>query len=401
MSAFEYLAIDSQGRKVSGTLDAEARSVAVRLLRDRGLSPVRLGLTQTRGATERPSAAKLTKRGAEDFCRELSNLLAAGIPMSRALGIICRQSKRRGAAVLRAIHDSVTGGATLAQAMSQSGGSFSHVQTAMVRAGEAGGFLDVVLAQIADFQSRERDLTGRVKSALAYPAVLALVSLVVMIYLLVYFIPKFTIMFNDLGGTLPVLTRGIVATSDLLIHRGPYLLAAIIAAFFILRRVAKSPAGRLRMEHLLLRTPGFGLVVSRLALVRFSRMLGTLLAAGVPLVASLRVAHEALGNQVLGDAMRTAIDDVTRGRSLARSLQSCGQLFPLAVVETLAVAEEAGRLEKELIRLAGVYENELERQMRTLVTLAEPVLLFVMAGLVGTVVIGMLLPIFTLQELIK
>ncbi len=400
MSAFEYLAVDSQGRRISGTLQAEARPLAVKELRQRGLSPVRLGEIESTASTHRSAGKRLSKRGAEDFCRELSNLLAAGIPMSRALAILCRESKRRGAGVLRAIHDDVTGGGTLAQAMNHSG-SFSQVQIAMVRAGEAGGFLDVVLAQIADFQSRERDLAGRVKSALAYPAVLATVSTGVMIYLLVYFIPKFTVMFADLGGTLPALTRGIVAVSDLLIHRGAYVVIALVLAALLMRRLAKSPGGRLRMERVLLRTPGLGLVVSRLALVRFSRMLGTLLAAGVPLVASLRVAREALGNEVLSDAMRIATEDVTRGRGLARSLQGCGQLFPLSVVETLAVAEEAGRLEKELIRLAGVYEFELERQMRTLVAMAEPLLLFVMAGLVGTVVIGMLLPIFTLQDLIK
>ena len=145
----------------------------------------------------------------------------------------------------------------------------------------------------------------------------------------------------------------------------------------------------------------YTVVMSRLALVRFSRMLGTLLAAGVPLVASLRVASEALGNRVLSNAMTTAIEDVVRGRSLARSLQSCGRLFPLSVIETLAVAEEAGRLDKELIRLAEVHEHELDRQLRTLVAMVEPLMLMVMAGLVGTIVIGMLLPIFSLQELIR
>jgi type II secretory pathway component PulF len=271
----------------------------------------------------------------------------------------------------------------------------------MVRAGEAGGFLDVVLAQIADFQARERDLGGRIKNALAYPAVLAVVATGVMVVMLTYFIPKFSTMFEDMGGSLPALTRWIVAASDLLIHRGLYLLAGLIVAIMLIRRGIKSPGGRMRVERLMLRMPGIGLVVSRLALVRFSRMLGTLLAAGVPLVASLRVAAEALGNQVLSQAMHTAIEDVVRGRSLARSLQGCGQLFPLSVTETLAVAEEAGRLDKELIRLAGVYEFELDRQLRLMVALAEPAMLFVMAGLVGTIVIGMLLPIFSMQELIK
>ncbi|MBI1338116.1 MAG: hypothetical protein GC164_14315 [Phycisphaera sp.] len=401
MSAFEYLAIDTQGRKVTGTLDADARNAAVSQLRNKGLTPVRVGpLTRTQ-ITERPTGSKLTRRGAEDFCRELSNLLSAGISMSRALGILCRQTSRRGAGVIRSIHDKVTGGSTLADAMRQNTGSFTHVETAMVRAGESGGFLDVVLGQIADFQSRERDLGGRIKNALAYPMVLATVATGVMVLMLTYFIPKFSVMFNGLGGKLPALTRGIVAASDLLLHRGLFVLAVILVAVMVIRRSLKSPSGRLRMERLLLVLPGVGLVVSRLALVRFSRMLGTLLAAGVPMVSSLRVAAEALGNQELSQTMHKSIEEVVRGRSLARSLESCGRLFPLSVIETLAVAEEAGRLDKELIRLAGVYEQELDRQLRLLVSLAEPAMLFIMATLVGTIVIGMMLPIFSMQELIK
>jgi type II secretory pathway component PulF len=159
--------------------------------------------------------------------------------------------------------------------------------------------------------------------------------------------------------------------------------------------------GRRTMEGLLLRTPLFGTGMARFALVRFCRMLGTLAGAGVPLIAALRVAKEAIGNQVLADTVSSAIESVQRGNPLARSLERCRSLFPASVIEMICVAEESGRLDQELVRLAGAYEAELDRHLKMMVALAEPLLLFVMAVLVGTVVIGMLLPIFNLQELIR
>ncbi len=401
MASFAYMAVDAQGRKVQGTLDAEARPAAARLLRQRGLTPVSLAAAESVRPAAVQGARGLSRRAAEDFCRELANLLAAGIAMSRALAILVRQARPAHVATLQAIHDEVAGGESLATALRHAGGSFSAVQTAMVQAGETGGFLDVVLAQIAEFQSRERDLRGRIRSALAYPAVLATVAAGVLVFLLTYFIPKFSTMFAELGGQLPALTQAVVAVSQMVIRHGPVLAVLAVAGAMVFRHQMRRPAMRGRAQQALLACPGVGTVAARLALVRFTRMLGTLLGAGVGLVASLRVAREALGNPVLADAVGRGIDDVVGGRSLSGSLQACPQLFPPSVIATLAVAEEAGRLDQELLRLADVYDKELDRQLRLLVSLAEPLLLFLMAGLVGTVVIGMLLPIFSLQDLIR
>jgi type II secretory pathway component PulF len=400
MPSFRYVAVDVQGQKVAGVVEADARPAAVRQLRDRGLAPVEID--SATGADRKSAPRKtLSKRAAEDFCRELANLLGAGIPMSRALNVICRQSRSGASAVLESIHDDVTAGGTLADAMSDCAGSFSRVQIAMVHAGETGGFLDVVLLQIADFQNRERELKGRISSALAYPLVLAGVATAVLTFLLTYFIPKFKDMFSELGGSLPVLTRAIVGLSNIVLHRGPIALAVILLAVWLVRRYARSDAGRLRWQQTVLAAPGIGRIAARLALVRFTRMLGTLIASGVPLVAALRVSREAIGNEVLSEAMRNATEDVVRGKSLSRSLQSCPTLFPLGVTESLAVAEEAGRLDKELLRLADVHERELNTHLHVVVSMAEPLILFVMATLIGTIVIGMLLPIFSIQELIK
>ena len=200
---------------------------------------------------------------------------------------------------------------------------------------------------------------------------------------------------------MPGLTRAIVAISKFMTDYGPGILVVLAVLVLVLRRVLKSPAGQLAAQQATLRLPVIGKLAARFALVRFCRMLGTLLGAGVPLVASLRVAREAVGNRILADAVGQSIEQVQKGKGLARSLAGNSRLFPGSVIEMIAVAEESGRLDTELKRLATVNEEELDRQLRTAVALAEPILLFVMAAIVGTIVVGMLLPVFTLQEYIR
>jgi type II secretory pathway component PulF len=271
----------------------------------------------------------------------------------------------------------------------------------MVRAGEAGGFLHVVLQQIADFRTREQELKGKVKAALVYPCVLAVLACAVLIFLLTFFIPRFSTLFAQFGGNLPFLTQVIVGASKWLTHYGVFIAIALIIIGVTSKRALTSESGKRFIERMTLKAPLIGKLSARFALVRFARMLGTLVGAGVPLVASLRVAREALGNQTLADSISHAIEEVQRGTALSRSLSVNALLFPPSVIEMIAVAEETGRLDKELIRLSGAYEAELDRGLRMLVALAEPALLFIMAGLIGTVVVGMLLPVFNLQDLIK
>ena len=403
MAVFVYNALDSAGRRSAGTLTAENRGAALKQISTKGLRPVSVQEQQPAASRKAIFArsGRVSKASVEAFTRQLANLLAAGVPLSRALGILTREASQPAARRLwMVIRDDVLGGAPLAGALAKWPKSFPSVYVAMVRAGEMGGFLDAVLEQIAEFRSREQDLKGRVKAALIYPMVLAVLASGVLTFLLTYFIPRFSSIFAEFGGSLPLLTRMIIALSGLLMKYG--LAVALVAAVLIVgaRRVLSGEAGRRAFERGILRVPGLGDVIARFALVRFCRMLGTLLHAGVPLVTALRVAREAIGNQTLADAVSHAVEEVQRGSSLARSLAASAQLFPASAVEMVAVAEESGRLDKELIRLAASYEGELDRRLRMLVAVVEPALLFVMAGVVGTVVIGMLLPIFTLQELI-
>ena len=405
MPVYTYSAMDASGQSVSGSIPAQSRSAALSEISRKGLIPVKVD-EQTAAQRQAPvrtqNVGRVSATSAETFTRELSNLLSGGVSLSRALHILGREASQPAAKKQwQAIHDDVVGGMTLADAMSKWPLSFPAVHIAMVRAGETGGFLDVVLNQIADFRSRERDLKGRLKAAMVYPAILATLAVGVVIFLMIYFIPKFSGIFKGLDASLPTLTLAIIAVSNTLTQYGPVILVVLLVGGYVGYRWLGTEAGRRTFERWVLRIPAVGEILARFALVRFCRMLGTLLGAGVPLVGALKVARQAIGNQTLSDAVGQSVEEVQRGTSLARSLAACPVLFPSSVTEVIAVAEESGRLDQELNRLANTHENELDRRLRMLVAMAEPVMLFVMAAFVGTIVIGMLLPLFTLYEHVK
>ncbi|MBE7558280.1 type II secretion system F family protein [bacterium] len=271
----------------------------------------------------------------------------------------------------------------------------------MVAAGESGGFLDVVLNQIADFQMRERELRSRIISAMIYPAVLLCLAVAVLVFLLTFFIPRFQAIFAGFGAQLPLITRIILSASEVARHYGVLVVLVLVVGGFLARRVLETERGRRAWESLILRLPTFGRLSARFAMTRFCRMLGTLIGAGVPLVNSLSVARRSLGNQILVDAVTASIDRVKEGESLAASLADTPTLFPGSMIEMISVAEETGRLDSELVRLADAADSDLDRQLRMAVALAEPVMLFLLAGFIGTIFIGMVMPIFSLQDYIK
>ena len=278
---------------------------------------------------------------------------------------------------------------------------FPRVYVAMVEAGETGGFLDVVLAQIADFQAREKELKGKVMTALMYPAILLILAMGVLVFLLVFFIPRFQLVFQGFNAELPLITRIIVGVSDAVRNYGLFIGAGLVVGFISLRTWFRSEAGRRAWEGYILRVPTIGPLLAQFAMARFCRMLGTLLGAGVPLINALNVARRSIGNQILVDAVSDSIDRVKEGKALGKSLAQNRDLFPGAVVEMISVAEESGKLDAELLRIANVTEGDLDRQLKAVVALAEPVMLFVIAALIGTIFIGMVIPIFSLQDHIK
>ncbi|HEY8666262.1 MAG TPA: type II secretion system F family protein [Tepidisphaeraceae bacterium] len=407
MSVFSYIAIGKDGQRTSGTLSAESRAGAIAQIGRQGLHPLTVDEAKDAAAAAKkisgvtvPHAARVPARAVESFTRELANLLAGGVPLSRSLALLRREASNAAARQLWSeIHDDVVGGMPLGDALAKWPKNFSTVYVAMVRAGETGGFLEVVLSQIAEFRTREQDLIAKVKAAMIYPIILAILAVGVLIFLLTFFIPRFSGIFQQFGANLPELTLFIIAASNLVKHYGLFVAAGVLGAIVLLKRIVATEAGKRQLEVVMLSTPLLGQVIAHFALVRFARMLGTLIAAGVPLVSALRVAREAIGNQTLADTVTRAIEQVQRGLPLSRSLADSPRLFPPSVVEMVAVAEETARLDKELLRLAAAYEADLDRQLRMLVAIGEPLMLFIMAGIIGTVVVGMLLPVFNLQEL--
>lgn len=407
MTTFAYTAIGARGEKTSGTLSADSKAAALQQVVQKGLHPVSISEQGGKAAAAKAAAAvpkygRVPQKAVESFTRELANLLSGGVSLARALSLLKREAGTPAAKFLwGSVHDDVVGGTALADAVAKYPKNFSSVYVAMVRAGEAGGFLDVVLGQIADFRAREQDLKGKVKAAMVYPAVLAIVAVIVLVVLLTFFIPTFSKMFSDFGSELPALTQVVISMSDGVKHYGLFILGGLVVIGILLKRALATDSGRRRLEEIILGTPLLGKVIAHFALIRFCRMLGTLVGAGVSLVASLRVAREAIGNQTLSDTVSSAIEQVQRGQALSKALGESERLFPASVVETIAVAEETGRLDKELMRIATSFEGDLDRQLRMLVSVLEPLILLVMALLIGTVVISMLLPIFNLQDLMK
>ena len=421
MPRYSYKGLQRDGGLAEGLLEAGNRHEAMRQVENLGLKPIRLAEAADGGAAESARSddaaggeaaafwklslgrkGKITPRVLENFTRLLSSLLAAGVPFSRALVILYREATLPAAkAKWKEIHDLVIDGMSLSDAMARSPETFPRVYVAMVEAGETGGFLDVVLAQIADYQAREKDIKSKVVSALMYPAVLLVLAVGVLIFLMVFFIPRFQIVFKSFNADLPLLTQLIVQTSQIVRDYGLYVGGAVLVAAISLRSWFKSERGRRSWEGFVLRLPVVGPLLAQFAMARFTRMLGTLLGAGVALINALNVAQRSIGNQILVDAVSESIDRVKEGKGLAASLARNRALFPSAIIEMISVAEESGRLDAELLRIANVTEGDLERELKTAVALAEPVMLFLIAAFIGTIFIGMVYPIFSLTDHIK
>jgi len=412
---FSYRALKSDGKIAEGVLDAGSRPDALRQIETLGLRPVnvaeKIGAAKKNGSSA-PSAAgnisfkfeskKVSAKELENFTRLLSSLLAAGVPLSRALVILQKEaSSPASKAQWKQIHDYVVDGLSLADAMAKSPETFPRVYVAMVEAGEAGGFLDVVLAQIAEFQSREKELRSKVMTAMLYPCILLVLALVVLTVLLVFFIPKFQRVFASIHGSLPLITQLIIGASHLMRSYGLLVGAGLVGIFFLVRAWFTSEKGKRTWEGLVLKSPLVGPLIAQFAMARFCRMLGTLIGAGVPLVHGLNVARRSIGNQILVDAVSHSIERVQQGGRLGQSLGDCKALFSGSTLEMISVAEESGKLDGELVRIALVTEGDLDRNLKTAVAFAEPLMLFLIAGFIGIIFIGMLLPVLSMSEYIK
>ncbi|HOW68479.1 MAG TPA: type II secretion system F family protein, partial [Verrucomicrobiota bacterium] len=354
MPSFQYKALQSDGTVTEGQMEAGGRPEVFRQMESQGWKLISLSERKNgkpsvpKDSTGSPSSGwnlslgsskKISARTLENFTRLLSSLLAAGVPLSRALVILHKEASTPAAgAKWKEIHGLVVDGMSLADAMAKSPDTFPRVYVAMVEAGETGGFLDVVLSQIADFQSREKEMRAKVMTALLYPSILLVLALGVLTFLLVFFIPRFQSIFTGFGASLPWLTQLIVSTSEILRSYGLILVLGLGITGFLVRSWLVSPIGRRTWEGIILRIPSVGRLVAQYAMARFCRMLGTLLGAGVPLINGLNVARRSIGNQILVDAVANSIDRVKEGKPLGPSLAECRTLFNGSVLEMISVA---------------------------------------------------------------
>src|SRR5262249_11787816 len=321
MPLFQYRALQADGAVAEGQLEAAGRQEAFRQMEGLGLRPVSLAEKAAEAAEKGlalpaslssvsifKKSEKISARALENFTRLLSSLLAAGVPLSRALVILYREATGAANAKWKEIHDLVVDGMSLAEAMGKSPDTFPRVYVAMVQAGETGGFLDLVLAQIADFQAREKELRSKVMTAMLYPSILLVLAMGVLVFLLTFFIPRFQLVFAGFGAALPLPTQIVIGVSHVVRSYGLFVVLGVVISVLLVRNWFASENGRRTWESLVLRAPIVGPLVAQFAMARFCRMLGTLLGAGVPLVQALNVARKSIGNQILVDAVANSIE---------------------------------------------------------------------------------------------
>lgn len=398
MAEFTYEARAKTGAMNQGTLTANSEREAMAILDSRGLFPVRIQPVQSHAS--RRWGKKVKGRYLATMYSQLADLLHSGVPLLRSLEILERQSVQPAVTeVLREVRAEVADGTGLSEAMSQHPHVFNDLTVSMVKAGQEGGFLEDVLKRVADFTEHQEDLKSKVVGALAYPVFLAGVGFLVLNILIIFFVPRFETIFQRLKekDELPALTVGLMAVSNFMQTRGVFLLAAVIAGIWALRRWMRSPSGRLLTDGWKLRIPGAGSIFLNLAIARFSRILGTMLHNGIPILQALHIAKDSTGNRVLADAIERSAENVTGGETLAKPLAEC-KYFPRDVVEMVSVAEESNTLEKVLIDVANALEKRTGRQLELFVRLLEPVMLLFMALVVLLVVLGLLLPVFKMGQ---
>jgi general secretion pathway protein F/type IV pilus assembly protein PilC len=392
MPIFHYKARQINGQMTSGTLSAAAAHDAVVALVARNMFPVEVALQPAKASSHRKVSARILST----LYRQLADLLRAGVPLARCLEILAQQDSHP---VLREVMpqllNAVKDGSTLADAMAEYPNVFRDLVVSVIRAGEEGGFLEDALQRVAGFVEQQEELTARIQGALAYPGFLVATGLVVVLGMLIFFVPNFAPIFDRLAkeDKLPWLTQALIKASDTL--RGQAWGLAVL--FFLLvvgvSCLLRQPATIKWCDRNRLRLYGIGPVVRDLAIARFCRVLGTLLRNGVPILNSLRIAKDATGVAEITDAIATAAQRITAGRSLATPLSECRHFQP-EVLEMIAVGEQSNRLEHVLIDLADAIDRRTQRRIDLLVRLIEPSLLLVIALIVMLMVIGLLLPAF-------
>jgi general secretion pathway protein F/type IV pilus assembly protein PilC len=400
MPDFAYTGRDLKGQRVAGTVSAASELEAVSILAGNSVFPIEV--TAEKPKTGRGFGRRVRGQTMAMAYNQIAALLRSGVPLLRSLRVLREQTTNQVLKeVLGEVYSRVEDGESLADAMSRFPRVFSEMAVNMVRAGSEGGFLEDALDRVATFTEQQEDLKGRTMGALAYPMVLITVGVSVVSALIIFFVPKFAVIFERLRerGELPAVTEWLLWTSDTVRSWGIFiLLFAVILGILVRSRLA-TEQGRRMADLVKLRLPMLGGIFKSLAVARFCRVLGTLLTNGVPILKSLEISREAAGNRILSEAIEKASENISSGESLARPLAASGH-FPGAVVEMISVAEESNTLDDVLVNIADGLEKRTARRLDLMVRLLEPIMLLFLAGIVLMVVVALLLPVIKMSSTI-
>jgi type IV pilus assembly protein PilC len=409
MSMFAYEALDGGGKMVKGSIEAPSEDVIAEKLRDMGFYPLKITETKV-GVGEfdimalpglRLIAHRISFKHVVVFTRQLATLIDAGLPILRCLHILQEQVesvifKEK----IASIGHDIESGSTLSEALAKHPKQFDNLYTSMVRAGEIGGVLEAVLNKISFFMEKRQALIGKVRSAMMYPVVVLIVATGIVGFILVKIMPKFQDIFAQLGAELPGLTLGLMRASEILIHETWKVLIGIVLVIVVYVQINKTRNGKFAIDSIKLKLPVIGVLVKKIAIVRFAGTLATLITSGVPILQALDIVRDTSGNEVIARAMDRVYNSVKEGESIHEPLRTA-KVFPPLVVHMVAVGEETGAIDQMLIKVEEAYQREVDDTVAALTSILEPILIVVLGAIVGVIVVALYLPLFDLPNQIK
>jgi type IV pilus assembly protein PilC len=402
--SFSYRVRTQEGRILEGKMEAAGEAAVASTLRSKGMTPIQISKDSKASMKMElhilPQRVKL--KDLAIFSRQFATMIGAGLSLLRALNILAEQSEnpKLGEAI-KSVRDDVERGSSLSASMSKFPKIFNNLFVSMVRAGETGGQLDTVLLKVADTYEQEHKLRQKVKSAMTYPIAVLGISVILMIIMLIFIVPTFAAMFKGLGGELPLPTQVLVTLSEQAKFIVPLAFLAFIGGVAGYKRARRASAEfRLRADQLKLKIPVFGELTDKIAVSRFTRMLGLLLRSGVPILQALDIVGDAAGNEVINRACADVRESVRTGETMAAPLTE-HKVFPPMVIQMISVGEDTGALDDMLDKIADFYDQEVESMTESLVALIEPIMIAFLGGIVGSMVVALYMPMFKIFELIK
>lgn len=408
MAKFSYVVRDNSGKSITGVMDASDRNAVISKLRESGYLIQKISEGGSSAASKASPdlierlTGKVTIREVAVFSKQFSAMINAGITMMRCLRVLESQTDNKlFKEVISKIRDSVTGGLPLSQSLAQHPKVFPRLYIAMIKAGEESGSLDKTLMRLSVHLEKEVNLKDEIKSAMTYPAVIAVMMVLIVSVLMVFVIPTFERMFEGLGSALPTPTKILMGISrNMKSFWYIYILVVCFGIPFAYKSFYATPPGRLIIDRLRLKAPVFGLLNRKISVARFTRTLGTLLSSGVPIIGALSIVEEVADNVIIESAISRVRNSIKEGETIAEPLEA-SNVFPPMVTNMIAVGEESGALDEMLNKVADFYDAEVEAMVKSLTSLLEPLLITVMGVMVGGIVIALLLPLFKMIAVLR